>query len=69
MMLEMDAAPPIGTRVRVDLALGEWLFEVQGDVVRHEARENGRTGVGVRFERLTPRAERLLRDYLLKAGK
>jgi len=70
MLVEMDVPTALGTRIQLDLALGEEVLEVKGEVVRHVPQDNGRTGVGVRFERLTPRAERAIREYLLKkAGK
>ena len=66
MLVEMDTPTAIGTRIQLDLALGEEVLEVTGQVVRHVPQDNGRTGVGVRFERLSPRAERAIREYLLK---
>jgi hypothetical protein len=69
MMVEMDIPPAIGTRVHLDLALGESVLEVQGVVRRVIGQQNGRSGVGVQFDRLPPKSERAIRDYLLKRGK
>lgn len=66
MLVEMDSPPAVGARVNLDLALGEEVLEVTGVVMRHVPQDNGRVGVGVRFERLAPRAERSIREYLLK---
>jgi len=66
MLLEMDIPAPLGTNIVVDLALGEVVLEVKGEVVRHVPQEGGRTGVGIRFERLSPRSERHIREFLLK---
>jgi hypothetical protein len=70
MLVEMDVPTAVGTRIQLDLALGEEVLEVTGQVMRHVPQDNGRIGVGVQFERLTPRAERAIREYLLKkSGK
>lgn len=69
MLVEMDVPAAMGTRLHLDLALGEEILDVQGEVVRHVPQGNGRIGVGMRFDRLTPRAERAIRDYLLKKGR
>jgi len=66
MLLEMDAAAPLGSQIVVDLALGEVVLEIKGEVVRHVPQDNGRTGVGIRFDRLSPRSERHIRDYLTR---
>lgn len=66
MLLEMDVPAAMGTRLQLDVALGESVVEVSGEVVRHVPQDNGRTGVGVRFDRLSPMAERLIRDFLLR---
>ena len=69
MLVEMDVPAAMGTRLHLDLALGEEILDVQGEVVLHVPQGNGRIGVGMRFDRLTPRAERAIRDYLLKKGR
>jgi len=66
MLLEMDVPATLGTHLNVDVALGEAVVELGGEVVRHVPQDNGRTAVGIRFSRLTPRGERVLRDYLLQ---
>ncbi|MCK6479963.1 MAG: PilZ domain-containing protein [Planctomycetaceae bacterium] len=66
MLLEMDVPAPVGTNLVVDLALGEVVLEVKGQVVRLVPQKNGRMGVGVKFDRLSPRSERHIREYLLK---
>ena len=66
LLLEMDVPAAVGTHLRLDLALGEAILEVKGEVVRHRVQENGRTAVGVRFGRLSPLAERIIREYLLR---
>lgn len=68
MLLEMDIPAAIGTHLDLDLALGEEILAVRGEVVRHIPQDNGKTAVGIRFSRLTPKAERQLRDHLLKKG-
>jgi c-di-GMP-binding flagellar brake protein YcgR len=69
MLLEMDIPAAMGTRVHLDLAVGEEVIDVAGEVVRHVPQDNGRTAVGIRFSRLAPRSERCLREYLLKRQK
>lgn len=69
MLLEMDDPTPVGTHLSLDVALGESVVELTGEVMRHVPQGNGRVGVGVRFERLSPKAERALRDYLLALQK
>jgi hypothetical protein len=66
MLLEMDHPTPMGSQIVVDLALGEVVLEVKGEVVRHVPQQDGRVGVGIRFDRLSPRSERHIRDFLLK---
>ena len=66
MLLEMDVPAAMGTRLHLDLALGEDIVEVKGEVVRHIPQKDGRIGVGVRFDRLSPMVERVIREYLLK---
>ena len=66
MLMEMDVPAAMGTRLQLDVALGEDIIEVKGEVVRHVPQANGKIGVGVRFDRLTPMNERLIREYLLK---
>jgi hypothetical protein len=53
----------------VDLALGEEVLDVQGVVMRHVPQEGGRVAMGIRFGRLSPRAERTIREFLLKRGR
>jgi len=69
MLLEMDVPAAVGTRLHVDLALGEEVLEVEGEVKRHVPQDNGRIAVGILFSRLSPRAERALREYLLTKKK
>jgi hypothetical protein len=69
MLLEMDIPAPIGSRLQVDLALGEEILEVVGEVKRHVAQGNGRIAVGILFDRLSPRAERRIREFLLSRKK
>jgi hypothetical protein len=66
MLLEMDIPAPIGTRLHLDVALGEDVLEVEGEVKRHVPQDNGRIGVGVLFHRLPPSADRAIREYLLR---
>jgi len=66
MLVEMDIPTGRGTRVALDVALGEEIVEVQGEVVRLVPQDNGRIAVGIRFDRLSPKVDRTLRDYLLK---
>ena len=66
MLLEMDHPAPLGTRLALDVALGEAVVELQGLVVRHVPQDNGRIAVGIRFDRVTPKVERALREFLLK---
>ena len=35
-------------------------------MVRHVPQPGGRIGVGIRFDRLSPRSERHIREFLLK---
>ena len=69
MLLEMDFPAAIGTRVHLDLAAGEDVIAVAGEVMRHVPQDNGRVAVGIRFSRLLPKSERMLREYLLKKQK
>ena len=69
MMLEMHPPAPVGTQIQVDLALGEEVLEVQGEVMRHVPQPDGSLAVGIRFGRLSPRAERTIRDFLLRKSK
>jgi hypothetical protein len=69
MLLEMDIPAAIGSRLQVDLAIGEEILEVVGEVKRHVSQGNGRVAVGILFDRLPPKAERRLREYLLKTKK
>ncbi|HEU4394222.1 MAG TPA: PilZ domain-containing protein [Planctomycetota bacterium] len=69
MLLEMDFPAALGTRLALDVALGESVVEVQGLVVRHVPQDNGRIAVGIRFDRVTPRVERTLREFLLKKSE
>jgi hypothetical protein len=69
MLLEMDVPAAVGTRLQLDLALGEEVVEVEGEVKRHVPQDNGRIAVGILFSRLSPRAERTLREYLLTKKK
>ena len=66
MLLEMDQPATVGTKLSMDIALGEEVVEVHGEVMRHVPQDNGRIAVGIRFDRLAPRVERALREYLLK---
>ena len=50
----------------MDIALGEEVVEVHGEVMRHVPQDNGRIAVGIHFDRLAPRVERSLREFLLK---
>ncbi len=68
MLLEMDVPAALGTRLSVDIALGEEILEVVGEVKRHVPQDNGRIAVGILFDRLPPKAERRLREFLLKRG-
>ena len=69
MLLEMDLPAALGTRLALDVALGEAVVEVQGLVVRHVPQDNGRIAVGIRFDRVTPKVERTLREFLLKKSE
>ena len=69
MLLEMDTPAALGTRVQLDLAVGDDIIDVSGEVMRHVHQENGRIAVGIRFSRMAPRSERALREYLLKKQK
>ena len=69
MLLEMDPPAPIGAHLQVDLALGEDIVDVQGDVKRHVPQPDGKIGVGILFGRLSPKTDRTIRDYLLKKGR
>lgn len=69
MMVEMNPPAPVGAQVQLDLALGEEVVEVRGEVMRHVPQGNGLVGVGIRFGRLSPKAERTIRDYLLRTAK
>jgi len=66
MLLEVDVPPPVGSRLHLDLALGEDIVEAQVQVMRHETQPDGKVAAGVLFDRLTPKAERAIREYLLK---
>jgi c-di-GMP-binding flagellar brake protein YcgR len=66
MRIEMSTAPQPGARLMVDLQLGEHIVEVKGEVMRVEILPDGKAAVGLRFDRMTPRAERSLLDYLHK---
>ena len=66
MLLEMDVPTAVGTKLSMDIGLGEDVVEVHGEVLRHVPQDNGRIAVGIRFDRLAPRTERALREYLLK---
>jgi hypothetical protein len=67
--VEMKDPTPLGTRVDLSIALGELLIRVKGLVKRHVLRPDGHVGVGVEFDRLTPSADRAIRDFLLNKGK
>ena len=69
MLLEMDVPASLGTRVHLDLGVGDDVIDVAGEVVRHVPQDNGRVAVGIRFSRLAPKSERMLREYLLKKQK
>ena len=69
MLLEMDLPAALGTRLALDVALGESVVELQGLVVRHVPQDNGRIAVGIRFDRVTPKVERTLREFLLKKSE
>jgi len=69
MLLEMDVPAAIGTRLHLDLAMGDDVVDVAGEVMRHVPQDNGRVAVGIRFSRMAPRSERMLREYLLKKQK
>jgi len=69
MLLEMDIPTPIGTKVNLDLALGESVVEVKGEVMRHVPQRNGRVGVGILFQRLSPSSERAIREHLVEKAK
>ena len=69
MLLEMDVPAAMGTRLQLDLAVGDDIIDVGGEVMRHVAQDNGRVAVGIRFSRLSPKAERMIREYLLKKQK
>lgn len=66
MLLEMDVPTAVGTKLSMDIALGEEVVEVHGEVMRHVPQDNGRIAVGIHFDRLAPRVERSLREFLLK---
>ena len=66
MLLEMDPPAAVGSHLQVDLALGEDIVDVQGDVKRHVPQPDGKIAVGILFGRLSPKADRTIRDYLLK---
>ncbi len=68
MQVEMNIAPPMGSRINVDLQLGENVVEVQGKVMRHVPLPGSHIGVGIEFERLAPRSERVLLEYLRTKG-
>lgn len=66
MLLEMDVPAALGTRLHLDLAVGDDVIDVGGEVMRHVAQDNGRVAVGIRFSRLSPKSERMIREFLLK---
>jgi len=69
MLLEMAPPADIGTQIHVDLALAEEVIEVQGEVKRHVPQPDGKVAVGILFDRLSPKAERTIRDFLLRKPK
>ena len=66
MLLEMEKPPPMGSRVTVSVAFGEKVVELSGEVVRHVERGKGRTGVGVHFGDLDPKAKWALEEHLIE---
>ncbi len=69
MLVEMNPPAPVGAQMKVDLALGEEVLEVQGEVMRHVPQPDGQVAVGIKFGRLSPKAERTIRDFLLRGSK
>jgi len=66
MLLEMEQAPPMGSKVTVSVAFGEKVVDLTGEVVRHVERGKGRTGVGVHFGSLDPKAKWALEEHLIE---
>ncbi|HEU4394223.1 MAG TPA: PilZ domain-containing protein [Planctomycetota bacterium] len=66
MLLEMEKPPQLGTRVTLTVAFGEKVVTVSGEVVRHVTRVKGKTGVGVRFDTLEPKAKWALEEHLIE---
>lgn len=66
MLVEMDRPPPLGTKVTLTVAFGEKMVALTGEVVRHVQRGKGRTGVGVRFDGLDPKAKWALEEHLIE---
>ncbi len=63
-LLEMTFSPPVGTDLDLTIALGEVLIKCKGKVMRHIDLGEGRTGIGVQFQRMTQTASNLITDYL-----
>lgn len=66
MLLEMDKPLPLTARVTLTIALGEKVISVTGHVVRHIPRAKGKTGVGVQFEPLDPKAKWVIEEHLIE---
>ena len=55
---------PIGTRLRVEIALPDRQIEVEGEVVRVMQDERFPTGMGVKFLNLAPDIRQLIEEYV-----
>ena len=66
MLLEMDNPLPLTARVTLTIALGERVISITGHVVRHVPRGKGKTGVGVQFEELDPKAKWVIEEHLIE---
>jgi hypothetical protein len=64
MLLEMVSPPPLGAHLVLHVAFGEEIVRLPSLVVRHELREGGRVGVGVRFEALDEAARRAVAEHV-----
>jgi hypothetical protein len=72
LMIEMEKPPVIGQRLTLHVAFGEALVKMPVEVMRHETRGKRWTGVGCRFENLTPRARMAIEEHIIAmkmAGK
>ena len=60
MLLEMGNPAPLGSRLELQVAFGEEVLPLHGEVVRHELLPDRKVGVGIHFVDLTETAHKAL---------